>query len=77
MRLAVAAERPPPVANDNAGETGKPCAICGRPATIRFRPFCSSRCADVDLGRWLGGRYAVPTSETPGDDTSPAAEEDR
>ena len=36
------------------------CPICGKPATLEFRPFCSRRCTDIDLGRWLGGRYAVP-----------------
>jgi len=39
----------------------KPCPICRRPAeAARFRPFCSARCADVDLGRWFGGTYAIP-----------------
>ncbi len=39
----------------------KPCPICRRPAADpRFRPFCSARCADVDLGRWFGGAYAIP-----------------
>jgi len=36
------------------------CPICGKPAEQRFRPFCSRRCADVDLNRWLSGVYAVP-----------------
>lgn len=52
---------PPPAA---AGT----CPICSRPATAAFRPFCSRRCADVDLGRWLGGNYRVATDETPGDE---------
>jgi endogenous inhibitor of DNA gyrase (YacG/DUF329 family) len=38
----------------------RPCPICGKPSTQRFRPFCSRRCADVDLHRWLGGRYVIP-----------------
>lgn len=51
-------------ANDNA--TGAPapnrrCPICGRPASVEFRPFCSKRCADVDLHRWLGEGYRVPS----------------
>jgi uncharacterized protein len=41
-----------------------PCPICGRAAEPTIRPFCSKRCADVDLGRWLGGVYRVETSET-------------
>ena len=36
------------------------CPICKRPATPRYRPFCSRRCADVDLGRWVTGGYAIP-----------------
>jgi uncharacterized protein len=39
---------------------GPRCPICGKPAAEDHRPFCSRRCADIDLGRWLGGRYAVP-----------------
>ena len=38
----------------------KKCPICGRPAELAYRPFCSNRCADVDLGRWLGEEYRVP-----------------
>ena len=40
----------------------RPCAICGRPAREEYRPFCSKRCADVDLNRWLSGVYAVPAT---------------
>jgi endogenous inhibitor of DNA gyrase (YacG/DUF329 family) len=40
-----------------------PCPICGKPADPKYRPFCSKRCADVDLQRWLTGGYAIPTSE--------------
>jgi len=36
------------------------CPICGRLATLAAKPFCSRRCADVDLGRWLTGQYRVP-----------------
>ena len=41
------------------------CPICGKPAVAASRPFCSKRCADVDLHRWLSGRYAIPVSEDP------------
>jgi len=41
----------------------KPCPICGKPADPKTRPFCSRRCADVDLHRWLGGVYRVETDE--------------
>ena len=40
-----------------------PCPICAKPSVQRYHPFCSVRCADVDLGRWLGGRYAIPASD--------------
>jgi len=36
------------------------CPICGKPTVQEHRPFCSKRCVDVDLGRWLKGSYAVP-----------------
>jgi len=39
-----------------------PCPICGKPVDRRYRPFCSRRCADIDLGRWLKGAYALPAS---------------
>ncbi len=38
----------------------KPCAVCGKPAQPRYKPFCSARCADIDLGRWLKGTYVIP-----------------
>ena len=36
------------------------CPICNKPATPANRPFCSKRCSDVDLGRWLTGQYVIP-----------------
>ena len=39
------------------------CPICGKPTDPTYLPFCSKRCADVDLNRWLSGGYAVPGSE--------------
>ena len=55
-------------ANDNTPPklTSK-CPICGKPASPDYRPFCSKRCADVDLHRWLGGHYAIPDDESPQD----------
>lgn len=38
----------------------RPCPICGKPADQSYRPFCSKRCADVDLQRWLSGAYVIP-----------------
>jgi endogenous inhibitor of DNA gyrase (YacG/DUF329 family) len=39
------------------------CPICGRPAIGEAYPFCSKRCADVDLGRWFSGAYVIPGPE--------------
>ena len=44
------------------------CPICGKEAVAAYRPFCSRRCADVDLGRWLTGGYAIPVAEEEDDD---------
>jgi uncharacterized protein len=43
------------------------CPICGKPRAEKHRPFCSPRCADIDLHRWLGERYRVAANDT-GDD---------
>ncbi|BBU57574.1 MULTISPECIES: DNA gyrase inhibitor YacG [Mameliella] len=42
------------------------CPICSKTTDPEYRPFCSKRCADVDLAKWLGGSYAIP-SEDPED----------
>jgi hypothetical protein len=39
------------------------CPICGKPVEAAYRPFCSARCADVDLNRWLTNSYAIPATE--------------
>ena len=39
------------------------CPTCERPAETEFRPFCSKRCADVDLARWVNGSYAIPSHD--------------
>ena len=41
------------------------CPICGKPATQANYPFCSPRCQDIDLNRWLSDSYRVPTGEAP------------
>ena len=41
----------------------KPCAVCGKPSDAKLHPFCSKRCREVDLNRWLGGHYAIPAVE--------------
>jgi endogenous inhibitor of DNA gyrase (YacG/DUF329 family) len=62
---------PDPVTPMPAG--GRRCPICGKPSVARHQPFCSGRCADVDLGRWLKGAYRVETEE-PAEDGSEANE---
>jgi endogenous inhibitor of DNA gyrase (YacG/DUF329 family) len=52
------ADPPIPAAPGTAG--AKKCPICGKPATEASKPFCSERCRDVDLNRWLSGSYVVP-----------------
>ena len=58
-----------PIANSLAmtmksdSEPAKTCPICGKPPAKPFSPFCSKRCADIDLGRWLKGVYSIPVSE--------------
>ena len=48
------------------------CPICGKPAVPRQQPFCSLRCAQLDLGRWLKGAYRVETDEPAEDSAEPS-----
>jgi endogenous inhibitor of DNA gyrase (YacG/DUF329 family) len=52
----------------SASRDKKACPICGKPATERLKPFCSKRCADIDLGRWLKGQYAIPAAKQDDED---------
>ncbi len=49
------------------------CPICSKETVHDYRPFCSRRCADVDLARWLNESYAVPSNDP--EDVERAAEE--
>lgn len=56
------------------------CPICEKPVEARYRPFCSKRCADVDLHRWLSGAYVAPGRSAEDADDAPSlpqADEDR
>lgn len=53
----------------------KTCPICGKPSSSDRPPFCSTRCADVDLNRWLKGAYAIPVVESDEDDESDQPED--
>ena len=44
------------------------CPICGRSTVASVRPFCSRRCADIDLGRWFSGRYRTPSLRIDGEE---------
>jgi endogenous inhibitor of DNA gyrase (YacG/DUF329 family) len=46
----------------------KPCPICGKPAVEASKPFCSERCRDVDLNRWLSKTYSIPGKPTDDED---------
>jgi uncharacterized protein len=43
-------------------KSARTCPICSKPRSERYAPFCSKRCADVDLHRWLKGGYVIPGS---------------
>jgi endogenous inhibitor of DNA gyrase (YacG/DUF329 family) len=53
-------------ANDNRTTPPAPCPICARPRVDKYAPFCSRRCADVDLYRWLKGSYVIPGRDNEG-----------
>lgn len=44
------------------------CPMCSKKPTPEYRPFCSKRCADLDLGKWLTGSYAIPAADTDEED---------
>ena len=65
---------PPPGAPRHEAAGRGRCTVCGRAVVEpRFRPFCSERCKQVDLGRWLGGHYAIPGEALDGGDEDPLA----
>jgi uncharacterized protein len=53
------------------------CPVCGKPIEPRYKPFCSQRCAQIDLGRWFGEVYRVPAGEPEADEADrPQKKED-
>jgi endogenous inhibitor of DNA gyrase (YacG/DUF329 family) len=48
------------------------CPECSKPAEAAFAPFCSTRCQQIDLGRWLKGDYVIPGARSDSDSTEPA-----
>ena len=65
-----AVPKPPAAAKQAAKQAAKAkrCPICGQPATEATHPFCSPRCRDVDLNRWLSGSYVIPARDDEPDD---------
>ncbi len=53
---------------ESGKKSGKPCPICGKPALEASRPFCSERCRDVNLNRWLSNSYAIPATRDDDED---------
>ncbi|HEY2034730.1 MAG TPA: DNA gyrase inhibitor YacG [Rhizomicrobium sp.] len=51
--------------SEQQADNKRKCAVCGKPQDAAFRPFCSKRCADIDLGKWLKGTYVLPGDELP------------
>ena len=62
-------DKAPGAGGDTGRKNGAPraskCALCSKPVVEKYRPFCSKRCTEIDLGRWLKGQYAFPG--TPGE----------
>ena len=49
------------------------CPICARATDAKYKPFCSRRCADIDLGKWLTSGYAIPAEAI--DDENPEGDQ--
>lgn len=52
------------------------CPICAKDSKEKYRPFCSKHCADIDLGKWLTGAYAVPSQEEPDEELAQALQDE-
>jgi uncharacterized protein len=65
-------------AEPSAGAPPPPrrCPLCKKAASVRYRPFCSKRCADLDLGRWLGEVYRIPSQRVDEEDAAEDGPED-
>ena len=60
--------KPKKAAGSGKRSAKKKCPICGKPATEASRPFCSERCRDVDLNRWLSDSYRIPAASDDDED---------
>ena len=52
------------------------CPVCGKPPSPEHRPFCSARCKQIDLGRWLGETYRIPSQDRPDGEAAPDEREE-
>ena len=59
-----------------APKRGRKCSICGKPTNPDHHPFCSRRCAQVDLHRWLSGSYVIPGRKAEDDADESGAEDE-
>ena len=67
------------MSSDTASTRPKKCPICGKATDEAYRPFCSKRCADIDLGKWFSGSYTISgrvEDEGDGDELSGASDRD-
>lgn len=62
----------PPAERSAPAKRKRKCPICGKPRSERYDPFCSKRCADVDLHRWLKGSYVIPGGAANGEPGDPS-----
>ena len=67
-RKAAPKETVKQAAKETVKASAKPCPICGKPASEASRPFCSERCRDVDLNRWLSNSYTIPAAKDDDED---------
>jgi endogenous inhibitor of DNA gyrase (YacG/DUF329 family) len=67
-RKAAPKEAVKQAAKETVKASAKPCPICGKPASEASRPFCSERCRDVDLNRWLSNSYTIPAAKDDDED---------
>ncbi|MCY4445464.1 MAG: DNA gyrase inhibitor YacG [Rhodobacteraceae bacterium] len=45
------------------------CPVCQQDSTLKYQPFCSKRCADIDLNRWFNGEYIIPSEKNENNET--------
>jgi endogenous inhibitor of DNA gyrase (YacG/DUF329 family) len=69
-RSRASSQPPQPPGTPEKPQPPKACPVCGKPATKEHDPFCSKRCAQIDLNRWLSGTYVIPGKKIEEEDES-------